>query len=107
MYLRWTQMILCGGTKNSFGSSKTKFKKILAKYPMIEQKELDAFLDEKEVSNIDYYGYGFKSYTLSMIEAIVELTDGQVKAKIFPKFWLCSNIRCTANWKSLSVFAKP
>ena len=61
-----------------FWEFKDEFKKILAKYPIIEQKELDTFLDEKEVSNIDYYGYGFKSYTLSMIEAIVELTDGQV-----------------------------
>jgi len=62
-----------------FWEFKAEFIKILAKYPMIDQKKLGQFLDQKEIANIDYYGYGFKSYTLSMIEAFIELTDGKVE----------------------------
>jgi putative hydrolase of the HAD superfamily len=38
-------------------------------------------LDETELRNLQYYGYGIKSFALSMIETAIELTDGRVPGK--------------------------
>jgi putative hydrolase of the HAD superfamily len=35
-------------------------------------------LDQTEVNNIQYYGYGIKSFTLSMIESATHVTGGKV-----------------------------
>ncbi len=60
-----------------FWEFKNEIKSILNHYiPVDEQVLLQ--LDEKEVANIPHYGYGFKSYTLSMIESVIELTEGGV-----------------------------
>ncbi len=40
-----------------------------------------AGLDEIELHNLQYYGYGIKSFVLSMIEAAIHLTDGQVESR--------------------------
>ncbi len=40
-----------------------------------------ARLDEIEINNVRYYGYGIKSFVLSMIEAALELTEKQVAAE--------------------------
>lgn len=63
-----------------FWDFKRQFKTMLANYIDLETDGVDAFIDDKEVSNIHYYGYGFKSYALSMIEAIIELSGGRVAA---------------------------
>ena len=38
-------------------------------------------MDEIEIDNVRYYGYGIKSFILSMIEAALELSAGQVVAE--------------------------
>jgi putative hydrolase of the HAD superfamily len=38
-------------------------------------------MDEIETGNVRYYGYGIKSFILSMIEAALELSSGQVAAE--------------------------
>ena len=63
-----------------FWEFKRQFKAILAPYLPALDEAVERFVDEKEVSNIAWYGYGFKSYALSMIEAIIELTVGRVAA---------------------------
>jgi putative hydrolase of the HAD superfamily len=40
---------------------------------IIEQR-----LYETEVSNLGHYGYGVKSFTLSMVETAIDLTDGRI-----------------------------
>ncbi len=47
----------------------------------IDQKTLDKHLFETETRNIGLFGYGIKSFTLSMIEAAVELTDGKIRGQ--------------------------
>ncbi|MCJ7825221.1 MAG: HAD family hydrolase [Anaerolineales bacterium] len=37
-------------------------------------------LDEIEISNLQFYGYGIKSFTLSMIETAAEAVDGTIEA---------------------------
>lgn len=60
-----------------FWEFKDELKKLLEKYVTVDEAVL-TFLEDKEVENIVHYGYGFKSYTLSMIEAVIELTEGLV-----------------------------
>ncbi len=52
------------------------FLQILADYD-IEQDDLDR-VDEFEVENIQYYGYGVMSFVLSMIEMAIELTGEKI-----------------------------
>ena len=56
--------------------AKKTFTKILADYG--EPQEIKAWLDKTEVRNIEYYGYGIKSFALSMIEAATDISKGQV-----------------------------
>jgi putative hydrolase of the HAD superfamily len=56
--------------------AKKTFIKILADYG--DPQEIKAWLDKTEVRNIEYYGYGIKSFALSMIEAATDISKGQV-----------------------------
>ncbi len=61
-----------------YAVAENKFNALLSPYadgPTIKQS-----LYEKEMSNLKYYGYGIKSFTLSMIETAVELSQGQIQA---------------------------
>ena len=60
-----------------FATTKDKLKKLLTPYcsPEIIQQRLD----ETEIRNLRYFGYGVKAFTLSMIESAIELTDGQIQ----------------------------
>jgi putative hydrolase of the HAD superfamily len=53
-----------------------RFRQLVAGYQGSEQVEHK--LGEIEIRNLRWYGYGIKSYTLSMIEAAIELSAGQV-----------------------------
>ena len=49
---------------------------LLAQYHSADWIEQRMF--ETEVRNIEHYGYGFKGFTLSMIETAIELTEGRI-----------------------------
>jgi len=57
---------------------KRKLVEVLA--PYASSKEIEQELDLREENNISYYGYGIKSFTLSMIEAAILLSDRKVHA---------------------------
>lgn len=63
-----------------FVTTKDKFLRLMSHYhndpEWIAQK-----LDETEVHNLQYFGYGIKSFTISMLETALELTDGQIQVK--------------------------
>ena len=46
----------------------------------ITLKDLEDYLYRKETINIPVYGYGIKSYILSMLECAVELSAGNLSA---------------------------
>jgi putative hydrolase of the HAD superfamily len=46
-----------------------------------EPQQVKAHLDQTEVANITYYGYGIKSFILSMIETASQVSAGRVTAK--------------------------
>jgi putative hydrolase of the HAD superfamily len=52
---------------------------LLARYQVTES--VGARLYQTESRNIQYFGYGIKSYTLSMIETAVELTQGRISGE--------------------------
>jgi len=62
-----------------YHKAKVELTEILADYR--EPQEVQAWLDKTEVNNIAYYGYGIKSFTLSMIETAIKISDGQVTAE--------------------------
>ncbi len=53
-----------------------EFFKVLSKYG-IQPQDLDS-MDDFEVENIQYYGYGVMSFVLSMIEIAIEVTGEQI-----------------------------
>ena len=53
-----------------------RFKVLLAGYASPET--VDRHLFEKEMGNLALYGYGIKSFTLSMIETAVDLSEGKI-----------------------------
>jgi putative hydrolase of the HAD superfamily len=60
-----------------FTMTQEKFRALLA--PYLDGPLTGRELYETEMRNLRYFGYGIKSFTLSMIETAIELTDGRVK----------------------------
>ena len=48
--------------------------------PYVPDQVVEQELDQKEGVNISIYGYGVKSFTLSMIETAIDLSNGRIKA---------------------------
>lgn len=59
-----------------YAAAQTEFRRLLARHH--DAEIVDAQLYETEMRNLEFYGYGIKSFTLSMIETATELTDGQI-----------------------------
>ena len=49
--------------------------------PFTSQDNIGELLDKTEINNLDYYGYGIKSFILSMVETAVTLTDGKISGE--------------------------
>jgi putative hydrolase of the HAD superfamily len=62
-----------------YTQAKEKFIRLLSECH--EPEECARRLDEIEMENVRHYGYGIKSFILSMIEAALELTEGRVAAE--------------------------
>jgi putative hydrolase of the HAD superfamily len=60
-----------------FRRAKNQFIQILSSY--VPAEVAGAELDRIEIANIDHYGYGLKSFGLSMIEAALEITSGKIQ----------------------------
>ena len=63
-----------------FVSTKARFVELLSPYAGCEH--LDTQLHDTEIANVHQYGFGVKSFTLSMIETAIAATAGQVPAPI-------------------------
>lgn len=61
-----------------YTEAKEKFQKILEQYHTSDW--IEARLDETELQNLNRYGYGIKSFALSMIETGIQLTEGRISA---------------------------
>ncbi|MFP3855123.1 MAG: HAD family hydrolase, partial [Anaerolineales bacterium] len=54
------------------------FDEIMAEYGL-ESDSLD-LVDQIELENLQFYGYGAVGFAISLVEASIELTDGRIKA---------------------------
>ena len=61
-----------------YSQAKDQFQELLAQYGNPEQ--MRQRLDEIEEWNVNHYGYGIKSFALSMMEAAIEISKGQIEA---------------------------
>ncbi|MEO6012668.1 MAG: HAD family hydrolase [Devosia sp.] len=63
-----------------FVSTKTAFIDLLA--PHADKAKADGMLQATEIANVRQYGFGVKSFTLSMIETAISITDGKVPGSV-------------------------
>jgi putative hydrolase of the HAD superfamily len=63
-----------------FKLSEQRFTELLAHYA--EGGRIAARLLEAERRNLEFYGYGIKGFTLSMVETAIEVTNGAVPATV-------------------------
>ena len=61
-----------------FSMTQERFRELMQ--PYVGDRDLDERLFATEMRNLRLFGYGVKSYTLSMIETAIELSDAQVSA---------------------------
>lgn len=66
-----------------YSLTQDKLKQLLSTYRNTDTLEDDLYAVERR--NLHYFGYGIKSFTLSMIETAIELTDGQVQGRDIKK----------------------
>jgi putative hydrolase of the HAD superfamily len=62
-----------------YHQTQDKYKRLVDKY--IPTQDLDEKLYQTEIKNLPYFGYGIKSFTLSMIENACRLTDGCISVE--------------------------
>ncbi|KJD32829.1 HAD family hydrolase [Tamlana nanhaiensis] len=62
-----------------FRDAETEFGQLLSDYETPNKLEQELF--KKEIENLELYGYGVKAFTLSMVEAALELSNYNVKPK--------------------------
>lgn len=60
-----------------------KFSQLLAAYH--DEEWIEKKLFETEMRNLQYFGYGIKGFTLSMIETAIQLTEGRIKGNEIQK----------------------
>jgi putative hydrolase of the HAD superfamily len=46
----------------------------------LSEEEVEARVNETELANLHYFGYGVSSFTLSLIETAIQLTGGRISA---------------------------
>lgn len=62
-----------------YNDAQKKLAELLAGYDI--NQDVEESLYAREIRNIPIYGYGIKSFALSMIELSIELTSGRVKSE--------------------------
>jgi len=65
-------------SETRFHVTQGDFRDLLRRH--VSDADIDARLAEKEMQNLAIYGYGVKSFTLSMLETAIELTQARIPA---------------------------
>jgi putative hydrolase of the HAD superfamily len=65
-------------SETHFDVTQTAFRDLLRRH--VPDANIDRRLAEMEMKNLSVYGYGVKSFTLSMLETAIELTEGRIPA---------------------------
>src|SRR5437764_6678739 len=65
-------------SETRFDVTQGEFRDLLKRH--VPDADVDRRLAEMEMKNLSIYGYGVKSFTLSMLETAIELTQGRIPA---------------------------
>jgi|SRR6266851_497955 len=65
-------------SETRFSVTQAEFRELLKRH--VPDADADARLSEMEMKNLGIYGYGVKSFTLSMLETAIELTGARIPA---------------------------
>src|SRR5258708_33861833 len=65
-------------SETRFSVTQAEFRELLKRH--VPEADVDARLAETEMKNLSIYGYGIKSFTLSMLETAIELTQARIPA---------------------------
>ncbi len=65
-------------SETRFSVTQAEFRELLKRH--VPDADADARLSEMEMKNLSIYGYGVKSFTLSMLETAIELTGARIPA---------------------------
>lgn len=65
-------------SESHFEVTQNAFRELLHRH--VPEADVDTRLAEMEMKNLNVYGYGVKSFTLSMLETAIELTQGRIPA---------------------------
>src|SRR5579859_16899 len=65
-------------SETHFEVTQTAFRDLIHRH--VPEADADRRLAEMEMKNLSVYGYGVKSFTLSMLETAIELTEGKIPA---------------------------
>lgn len=65
-------------SETRFHVTQGEFRELVSRH--VPDADVDARLAEMEMKNLGIYGYGVKSFTLSMLETAIELTTGRIPA---------------------------
>jgi putative hydrolase of the HAD superfamily len=65
--------------ERSYRDARERFRRLLASAGVdLTEEEIEAQVNQTEIDNIQYYGYGVSSFVLSLIETAIGLTSGRV-----------------------------
>ena len=68
--------------ERSYRDAREHFRSLLDRAGVVlDPAQVEATVTRTEVANIRYFGYGVSSFTLSLIETAVDLTDGRVSSE--------------------------
>jgi len=66
-------------SETRFHITQQEFRDLIGRY--VPGTDVDARLAQTESANLSMYGYGVKSFTLSMLETAIELTEGRIPTR--------------------------
>ena len=66
-----------------FRETEDAFAKMLKNY--LSEEEINTILFSVEMKNLELYGYGIKGFVLSMVEAIIKITEGKGDLELVSK----------------------
>ena len=68
--------------ERTYRHAREQYRELLARAGVsLSVEEIEARLNETEMANLPYYGYGVSSFTLSLIETAIDLTSGRITGK--------------------------
>ena len=66
-------------SETRFHVTQAEYRELLGRH--VPGVDVDTRLAETEMKNLGIYGYGVKSFTLSMLETAIELTEGRIPSR--------------------------